>query len=92
MVERKLRPYSVYISEHHYKQLRIAAKSRQAAALVRSAIEMVLDGKDAYTAGYNKGLEDAGKVVFDCPEAQMVAVKGKDIGLYLSENIVNLKR
>jgi hypothetical protein len=87
MVERKLRPYSVYITEHHYQQLRKAAKSRQAAALVRTAIEMILDGKDQYTAGYNKGLKDAAKAVYDCPEAQMVAVKGKDIGAHLAEQI-----
>jgi hypothetical protein len=92
MVERKLRPYSVYISEQHYQQLRKAAKNREAASIVRTAIEMILDGKDQFTAGYNKGLEDAAKVIFDCPEAQMVAVRGKDIGLYLSEQIQELKK
>lgn len=92
MVERKLRPYSVYITEHHYQQLRQAAKNREAASIVRTAIEMILDGKDQFTAGYNKALEDAAKVIYDCPEAQMVAVRGKDIGLYLSEQIKDLKR
>jgi hypothetical protein len=92
MVERKLRPYSVYITEHHYQQLRKVAKTRQAASLVRTAIEMILDGKDQYTAGYNKGLADACKVVYECPEAQMVAVKGKDIGVYLTEQIKLLEQ
>jgi len=92
MVERKLRPYSVYISEHHYQQLRKAAKKREAASLVRTAIEMILDGKDQFTAGYNKGLDDATKVVFDCPESQMVAVRGRDIGMHLSEQIQDLKK
>jgi hypothetical protein len=92
MVERKLRPYSVYISEHHHQQLKKVAKNREAASLVRTAIEMILDGKDQFTAGYNKGLDDAAKVIFDCPEAQMVAVKGRDIGLHLSEQIKDLKK
>jgi hypothetical protein len=26
-------------------------------------------------------------VVYECPEAQLVAVKGKDIGVYLKEQI-----
>jgi hypothetical protein len=92
MVERKLRPYSVYITEHHYQQLRKAAKTREAASLVRTAIEMLLDGKDQFTAGYNKGLDDAAKVIFDCPEAQLVAVRGKDIGMHLSEQLQDLKK
>jgi hypothetical protein len=92
MVERKLRPYSVYITEHHYQQLRKAAKNREAASIVRTAIEMILDGKDQFTAGYNKALDDAAKIIYDCPEAQMVAVRGKDIGMYLSEQIKDLKR
>jgi hypothetical protein len=53
---------------------------------------MILDGKDQFTAGYNKALNDAAKVIFDCPEAQMVAVKGKDIGVYLSDQIKELKK
>lgn len=59
--------------------------------MVRDAIRMIIDGNDAYQAGYRKGLEDASKVVFECPEAQMVAVKGKDIGAYLCEQIKSLE-
>ena len=92
MVERKLVPYSVYISQEHYLKLKDVAKSRRAASLVRDAIGMILDGKDTFNAGYNKGIKDACKVVFECPEAQMVAVKGKDIGVYLSEQIKLLEQ
>jgi hypothetical protein len=52
---------------------------------------MIIDAHDAYTAGYNQGLEDAAQVIYDCPEAQMVAVKGKDLGAHLNELIGELK-
>ena len=90
MEAKKLVPYSVYLSQEHHKKLKAAAKKRKASALIRDAIEMILTGNDAYKAGYNKGIADAAKVVFDCPEAQMVAVKGKDVGAILCEQIKEL--
>ena len=89
-MERKLVPYSVYISKEHHEKLRAAAKDRKAAAIVRDAISMVLDGQDLFNSGYNKGLADAAQVIYDYPEAQMVAVRGKDIGLVLSDKIKSL--
>ena len=53
---------------------------------------MVLDGGDEYTSGYNQGLRDAAKIVFDCEEATYVAVKGRDVGELLSERIEGLKK
>jgi hypothetical protein len=53
---------------------------------------MIIDAHDAYTAGYNQGLDDASQAIYDCPEAQMVAVKGKDLGAYLNEQIRGLKQ
>ena len=90
-MERKLIPYSVYISEEHHEKLRAAAKDRKAASIVRDAISMILDGQDLFNSGYNKGLTDAAQVIYDCPEAQMVAVRGKDIGVVLSEKINSLR-
>lgn len=90
-MERKLVPYSVYISEEHHEKLRAAAKDRKAASIVRDAISMILDGQDLFNSGYNKGLADAAQVIYDCPEAQMVAVRGKDIGVVLSEKINSLR-
>jgi hypothetical protein len=90
METKKLIPYSVYLSPEHHKKLKVAAKKRKASSLIRDAIEMILADNDAYKAGYNKAISDAAKVVFDCPEAQMVAVKGKDIGAILSEQIKEL--
>lgn len=90
MEAKKLIPYSVYLSPEHHKKLKAAAKKRKASSMIRDAIEMILADNDAYKAGYNKAITDAAKVVFDCPEAQMVAVKGKDIGAILSEQIKEL--
>jgi hypothetical protein len=53
---------------------------------------MLVDGTDVYSTGYNAGIKDAAKVIYDCEEAQMIAVKGKDLGVVLSERIQELKK
>jgi len=53
---------------------------------------MILDGQDLFNSGYNKGLEDAAKVIYDCEEAQMIAIKGKDLGTVLADRIDALER
>lgn len=90
-MDRKLVPYSVYIPIALHEQLKRLARQRKASALIRDAIVMILDGKDDYTSGYNKGIKDAARVVYDCPEAQMVAIKGKDLGAVLTERIKDLE-
>jgi hypothetical protein len=52
---------------------------------------MIIDGKDAYTSGYNKAVRDAAQLIYDCKEAQMIAIKGKDLGSILTEQIEGLK-
>jgi hypothetical protein len=52
---------------------------------------MMLDGNDAYTSGYNKACKDAAKLIYDCEEAQMIAIKGKDLGSILTEKIEALE-
>lgn len=89
-MERKLIPYSVYLPIEQHEKLREAAQHRKAATIVRQAIEQFLSGKNSYDAGYVQGLKDAAQVVYDCPEAQMVAVRGKDIGAVLKELIESL--
>ena len=91
METKKLIPYSVYLPIEQHEKLKIAAKDRKAAALVRDAITMILDGGDAYKSGYNKACRDAAKLVYDCPEAQMVAIKGKDLGAILTSQIEGLE-
>ena len=91
MEPKKLVPYSVYLPEEMYKKLKQAAKERKASVLIRDAITMILEGNDAYTSGYNKACRDASAIIYDCPEAQMIAVKGKDLGVLLSERIQELE-
>jgi len=79
----RLVAYSCFIPEDHYKRLKAAAKERKAASLVRDGLTMILENQSAFDAGYNAALKDAIKVVYDCAEAQMVAVQGKDLGAHL---------
>jgi predicted DNA-binding protein len=92
MDTKKLIPYSVYLPLEHHNKLKELAKERKASVLIRNAIGMLVDGTDAFTTGYNVGIQDAAKVIYDCEEAQMIAIKGKDLGVVLSERIEELKR
>jgi hypothetical protein len=87
METKKLVPYSVYLPVEQFDKLKAAAKDRKAASIVRDAIAMMLDGNDLFTSGYNKGIKDAAKIIYDCEEAQMIAIKGKDLGALLAEKI-----
>jgi hypothetical protein len=87
METKKLVPYSVYLPVEQFEKLKAAAKDRKAASIVRDAISMMLDGSSLFTSGYNKGIKDAAKVVYECEEAQMIAIKGKDLGAILAEKI-----
>ena len=90
-MDKKLVPYSVYLPVEHYLKLKEAAKDRKASVLIRDAISMILDGGDAYNSGYNKAIRDAAKIVYDNPEAQMIAIKGKDLGSILTQQIEALE-
>lgn len=91
MDEKKLVPYSVYLPVDLYKKLKEAAKDRKASVLIRDAIGMILSGKNLFDSGYNKGIADAAKIVYDCEEAQMINIKGKDLGALLAERIDTLE-
>ena len=91
MEQKKLVPYSVYLPVEMHSKLREAARSRKASVLIRDAITMIIDGHDAYTSGYNKAIKDASQLVYDCPEAQMIAIKGKDLGSILTDQIESLE-
>jgi hypothetical protein len=73
-------------------RLKAMAKERKASGMVRDAIVMMLDGNDAFVSGYKKGIKDAAQVVYECEEAQMVAVKGKDLGAILTDRIKELEK
>lgn len=85
--QKKLVPYSVYIPQGHHKKLKQLAKERKASEMIRNAIDLLMTNNDVFKAGYNKAIEDSSKVIYECQEAQMVAVKGKDLGAHLSEQI-----
>lgn len=91
MDKQKLIPYSVYLPEDYHRKLKEVAKSRKASAMIRDAIVMILDGDNAYNAGYNKGIRDAAHIVYECKEAQMVAIQGRDLGATLTERIKQLE-
>ena len=91
MEDKKLIPYSVYLPVELFNKLKELAKERKASALIRDAIGMIIEGNDAYTSGYNKACKDAAKVVYESDEAQMIAVKGKDLGAILTEQIKALE-
>ena len=81
----------MYLPKDYHDKLKTVAKDRKASALIRDAIQMILDGSDAYRGGYNKGVRDAAQVVYECDEAQMVAIKGRDLGAILTDRINELE-
>lgn len=90
-MEKKLVPYSVYLPEEHVVKLRELAKDRKASELIRDAVVSMLTDGDKFKSGYNKGLKDAAKVVYDSQEAQMIAIRKRDLGDILAEQIENLE-
>lgn len=63
--KQRLIPYSVHLREDIYNKLKAAAKDRKATALVRDAITMIVEGDDAFNAGYNKGVRDAIEEIYE---------------------------
>lgn len=87
METKKLIPYSVYLPIEQHIKLKEYAKQRKASELIRDAVNMLLNGLDLYNSGYNKGVADAAKVIYEAEEAQMIVIKGKDLGALLAEKI-----
>lgn len=76
---KRLIPYSVHLSESVYNSLKEHAKGRKASSLVRDAITMILEGDDAFTSGYRKGLRDAMDVIHKDPHASSISIGDKKI-------------
>jgi len=91
MAEKKLIPYSVYLPREYHNKLKTLAQSRQASALIRDAISMIVDGSDAFRAGYNKAIREACKIIGDCEEAKTIAVKGRYIDEILTDRVNELE-
>lgn len=92
MEEKKMIPYSLYLPADLFQKVKDLARERKAAPLIRDAISMVINGHDLFNAGYNKGIEDASKVIYENKEAQMIAVNGRDLGAVLTEQIKLLEK
>jgi hypothetical protein len=85
-------PYSVYLEPEYYDKIKELAKQRQASNMVRDAICMIMDGKDVYKSGYNKGIKDAVKVIDKCKEIEHIAVKGKYLNDVLADQLKELEK
>jgi hypothetical protein len=86
-MEKKLIPYNLYLYSEHVDQLKKMAGQRKASSLVRDAVSMMLDGKDEYSAGYNRGLKDCIALVDSCKEIEHIAVRGKYLTDILADGI-----
>ena len=86
-MEKKLIPYNLYLYSEHVDKLKKMAGQRKASSLVRDAVSMMLDGKDEYSAGYNRGLKDCIALVDSCKEIEHIAVRGKYLADILADGI-----
>lgn len=86
-MEKKLIPYNLYLYADHVDKLKKMAGQRKASSLVRDAVSMMLDGKDEYSAGYNRALKDVVSLVDSCKEIEHIAVRGKYLSDILAEQI-----
>ena len=87
METKRLIPYSVHLREDIYHQLKDAAKGRKASGIVRDAITMIIEGDDAFNAGFNKGPREAMKVVRDDVWAKSLSVHGELMSEVLADQI-----
>ena len=87
---RRLIPYSVHLPEPLYKKLKAAAGERKASAMVRDAINILVEGASPYNSGYNKGLRDAQAVIKSNKAASGIEINGKNIGTTLEAQIEKL--
>ena len=90
METKRLIPYSVHLREDIYHQLKDAAKGRKASGIVRDAITMIIEGDDAYTSGYIKGLQTAIELIESDSYATHVMVNKHNIGTSLVNNLNKL--
>jgi hypothetical protein len=91
-LEKKLVPYNLYIYSDQATELRKLAQSRKASALIRDAIDMVLQGQKPYDAGYNRAILDVIKALKDIPELQILAIHGKPLDKVIRQALVELKK
>jgi hypothetical protein len=85
MEAKRLIPYSVHLPEHIHAKLKIAAGNRKASGLVRDAITMIIEGDDAFNAGYNKAVRDAINTIDEDKWCKAIGIEGQDLCYYLDD-------
>ena len=90
-MEKKLIPYNLYLYSEHVDKLKKLAGQRKASSLVRDAVSMMLDGKDEYSAGYNRALKDVAELINQCKEIEVIAIRGKYLADVLIDQIEALE-
>lgn len=91
-MEKRLVPFCVHLYSDHIDKLKEKAGSRKVASVIRDAVSMILDGEDEYSAGYNRAIQDAIKLVGDCKEIEVIAINGKYLSDVLSDQMEGLKK
>jgi len=89
---KNLVPYSVYLPVEYHNKIKELAKERKASSTVRDAICMILDGNDSYKAGYTKAINDAVRVIKNCKDINIIAIRGKYLDDFLADQIEQLNR
>ena len=86
---KKLKPFMSYIEEAQYtKMSKLSKKSHiPMSQLMREAIAIRITDGNPYTAGFNKGLEHAMKIVKANQASQMRFPSGKSFAELINEEI-----
>ena len=92
MTKKNLVPYNFYLHTEHVDKLKKMAGQRKASSPIRDAVSMMLDGKDEYSAGYNRGLKDAIEIIDGCKEIEVIAIRGKYLADILVDQINGLEK
>ena len=88
MEAKRLIPYSVHLPEDIHAKLKIAAGNRKASGLVRDAITMIIEGDDAFNAGYNKAIRDVISVFHGDQWCKVLGIEGQSMAYYLQDQIL----
>ena len=83
-------PYSVHLPEEVYKKLKEAAGNRKASALVRDAITLIVEGDDEFNGGYNKGVRDAIRMIYQNELCKAISYYDETLAKILSEQLEEL--
>jgi hypothetical protein len=92
MARENLVPISFYLPKELHEKLKIAGANRKQSMLIRNAIQMIVDGNEIYSSGYNAGLKDAIEIVNSNEDAMTISVAGNTIGVKLVSDIKTLEK